>query len=161
MSMTPDLTKVANLNALVDTNNKPEKETLDMLSEARNFIEYFIWCGKIEEEYIGMAFPGIVHIFLFKIVPNKCDVDSWIWVIVGDLPPAYLTVDQCPNPATALDGYIGAMEDWVDAASRGASVAELIPVNVAANAENAKILKSRLEFLDSKILSRYTSDLQR
>jgi hypothetical protein len=88
------------------------------------------------------------------------EVDQWIWVIVGDLPPAYLTTDECPNPATALDGYIGAMLEWVDAAQKGKSVAELIPVNVPATKKHAKMLKTRLEFLDERILSEYQDDLK-
>ena len=105
-----------------------------------------------------MHFEGIIGIFLFQFVPNREDVDEWVWVIVGDLPPTYLTVDECPNPGAALDGYIGAMEEWVAAVEKGNSVAELIPVNVPATPENAIKLRSRLEFLDKKILSKYYED---
>jgi len=82
------------------------------------------------------------------------------WVIVGDIPPAYLTCDQCPNPATALDGYIGAMLEWVDAAEKGEPVAELIPVNAPATRENAQRLKTRMSFLEENILSEYENDLR-
>ncbi|WP_208636415.1 hypothetical protein [Mesorhizobium helmanticense] len=41
------------------------------------------------------------------------------------------------------------MEEWVEAARQGKSVAELIPVNVPANAE---MLDRRLKFLDEKVL---------
>lgn len=107
-----------------------------------------------------MHFEGIIGIFLFRFVPNREDVDEWVWVIVGDLPPAYLTLDECPNPGTALDGYIGAMEAWVAAAEKECSVADLIPVNVPATPENAIKLRSRLEFLDKEILHKhYENDL--
>jgi hypothetical protein len=43
-------------------------------------------------------------------------------------------------PYEALDGYIGAMEEWVEAAWLGKSVADLIPVNVPANPANAEML---------------------
>lgn len=79
---------------------------------------------------------------------------------MGDLPSAYLTTDDCPNPATALDGYIGAMQEWVDAAQKGRSVAELIPVNVPATKEKASMLKTLLDFLDERILSEYQEDLK-
>jgi hypothetical protein len=80
-------------------------------------------------------------------------------VVVGDLPPAYIAVDDAPNPACALDSYIGAMEDWVDSVKAGRPVDHLIPVNIAPTAENAAKLASRLKFLDEEILSFYADDL--
>ena len=79
---------------------------------------------------------------------------------MGDLPPAYLTTEDCPNPAAALDGYIGAMMEWVHAAQNGESVADLIPVNVPATKENGDMLKTRLNFLDDRILKDYHNDLK-
>src|SRR5262245_5316843 len=72
----------------------------------------------------------------------------------------YITTDQCPNPASALDGYIGAMQEWVDAAKGGGSVEKLIPVNVDATPEHAKELESRLHFLQDEILSAYVDNLK-
>jgi hypothetical protein len=83
-----------------------------------------------------------------------------VWVIVGDVPPAYITVEDAPNPATALDAYIGAMQEWVDAARAGGSVADLIPVNVPPTVENAERLGRRLQFIDEEILSQYADDLE-
>lgn len=130
-----------------------------MYQEARGFLEYYDWCDDICESYVGMLYLGIVGVFLFKISPAREDVDEWIWVVIGDLPPAYLTIDECPNPATALDGYIGAMLEWVEAAKKGASVANIIPVNIPATKENSNMLKTRLDFLDENILNEYKEDL--
>lgn len=127
-------------------------EFLDDLEEARRYLLFYNWCGSIKEEYVGFYSAGIVGIFLFRIDPLRPDVDEWIWVIVGDLPPAYLTGEDCPSPAAALDGYIGAMEVWVEAAFLGKSVADLIPVNVPANPNNAELLRKRLHFLDTRVL---------
>ena len=52
------------------------------------------------------------------------------------------------------------MLDWVDAAQKGKSVANLIPVNVPATKENAEMLRTRLDFLDKNILSEYEDDLK-
>jgi hypothetical protein len=120
--------------------------------DARQYLSAHRWVLGIEEDYLGAAIPGIVYIFLFKIRPARPDVDTWIWVIVGDLPPAYITIDVGKTPVEALDGYIGAMEKWVEAVLAGQSVAELIPVNVPPTREYAEMLGSRLEFLDEKIL---------
>ncbi|NMG68132.1 hypothetical protein GPA19_24690 [Azoarcus indigens] len=137
------------------------KDIALMHTEARLFLEHFNWCAGVLEEYVGFIYPGIVAVFLFRIRPAREGVDEWVWIVVGDLPPAYITCEESPNPAAALDAYIGAMEEWVDAASRGASTDGLIPVNVAPTAENGERLKLRLELIDKNILSGYLDDLGR
>ncbi len=154
----PDLRKVTKVtNTLLA--DESSGRLADCLRGAREFLLFYDWCREIREEYLGLYVDGIIGVFLFQISPSRVDVDEWVWVIVGDLPPAYLTCEDCPNPATALDGYIGAMSEWVEAASTGRSVAELIPVNVPATPVNAEKLRRRLEFLDERVLADYRSDL--
>lgn len=85
----------------------------------------------------------------------------WVWIIVGDIPPAYFGLEDAPNFARALECYIGCMESWVEAVQEGRDVSELIPVNTPATSGNAKCLAWRLEFLDREILSSYPDDLAR
>jgi hypothetical protein len=73
-------------------------------------------------------------------------------VIVGDLPPAYLVVDDNPTAAEALDAYCSEMEAWVEAAEAGESLDDLIPVNAPPTRSNVEHLKGRLHFLRSKIM---------
>jgi len=160
MKTSLDISKVVEWSKYLAAQNENVAEMNSMHQEAREFLEFYDWCLEIKESYVGILYPEIVAVFLFKIVPSRENVDEWIWVIVGDLPPAYLTIDVCTNPATALDGYIGAMLEWVDAAQKGKSIAELIPVNVPASKENANMLKTRLDFLNEKILSEYQDDLK-
>lgn len=160
MEATVDFQKVVEWKKYFQAQVEGKEEMETMRQEAKDFLEFYDWCGDILETYIGMLYLGVVGVFLFKIASTRKDVDEWIWVIVGDLPPAYLTVDECPNPATALDGYVGAMLEWVEVARNGNSVADLIPVNVPATKENADILKTRLNFLDENILSEYKEDLK-
>ena len=54
-------------------------------------------------------------------------MDEWVWVIVGEVPPAYITIDDAPNPACAVDGYIGAMREWAAAVRSGESTDGLVP----------------------------------
>lgn len=157
--MVVDLNKVTEWSKYIESKPEDEIEYAVLKNEAVRFIEYYDWCSRIVSTYIGIVYPGIIGVFLFNIIANRKDVDEWVWVIVGDLPPAYITCEDCPNPATAIDAYIGAMLDWVSAASVGDSVDKLIPVNVLPTKGNASKLKLRLEFLDEKILSMYSSDL--
>jgi len=131
----------------------------EMFREAKEYLEAFHWCGGIKDSFFGLGVGGIVGVFLFNIVPAAQGVDDWVWVIVGDLPPAYITVDNAHNPARALDGYMGEMAAWAEAAMNGLSVDDLIPVNVPPTRENALALRSRLEFLDEMILPDYRNDL--
>jgi hypothetical protein len=50
-----------------------------------------------------------VAVLLVKITPTREDVDEWLWVVVGDLPPAYLVADDAPGPAAALRAYISSV----------------------------------------------------
>lgn len=146
----PDLSSVTRLPAPNVTTGDDDLDSARL--EARQYLEFFTWVSAIKGEYLGYAAEGIVYIFLFEIETSRGDVGPWIWVIVGDVPPTYLPADDASTPFEALDGYIGALEDWVEAARQGKSVAKLIPVNVDANPANAEMLASRLEFLDENIL---------
>ena len=80
----------------------------EMANEARTFLEGFDWCTTIKEMYFDLGLGGIVAILLTRIVPTVSSdvIDEWLWVIVGDLPPAYLVVDLSPDPVAALKTYI-------------------------------------------------------
>ncbi|TIV24702.1 MAG: hypothetical protein E5V74_01325 [Mesorhizobium sp.] len=127
-------------------------------AEAREYLEFYNWVLSIKGEYFGYGAEGIIYIFLFEIEPGRPEVNRWIWVIVGDVPPAYLPADDATTPFEVLDSYIGALEEWVEAAREGKSVAELIPVNVDATPANAEMLAGRLKFLDERILPELKSN---
>jgi hypothetical protein len=157
---TIDLTKLTHSAALRGEDDNEIQLLKAMLSDAERYLLSFGWCRDIIESYIGIGVGGVVAVFLFQITPNGKLVDEWLWVIVGDIPPAYITIDSAPNSACALDAYIGAMQKWINAVSNGHPVDGLIRVNVSPSLENVGRLKSRLDFLDKQILSRYSDDLK-
>jgi hypothetical protein len=146
----PDFSSVTRLpSADVSTGD----EDLDSARvEARRYLKFYNWVLSIKGEYVGYGADGIIYIFLFEIEPGRPEVNQWIWVIVGDVPPAFIPADDATTPFEVLDAYIGALEEWVEAARKGKSVAKLIPVNVDANPANAEMLAGRLKFLDERIL---------
>jgi len=75
-----------------------------------------------------------------------------VWVVVGDLPPAYLAHEPGDSWQDALRGYAEEMGEWVSAVGAGASVDDLIPVNVPATREYADMLASRLEFIRTRLV---------
>lgn len=123
-----------------------------MAEEATAFIQGFDWCKGIKEAYFGFGIGGVVAVFFFRIVPSSERVDECLWVIVGDIPPAYLVTDESRTPSESLRAYITEMRAWVAAAESGQAVDELIPVNVPATRESALALKNRLDFLEGEIL---------
>jgi hypothetical protein len=150
-TISPDLSKVSRLPLQAGDPDVHASLTAALL-EAREYINFYDWGKVINSEYLGYGVEGIVYIFLFEISPGRSDVPQWIWVIVGDVPSAFIPGDKSKTPYEALDEYIDAMEEWVEAARQGKSVAKLIPVNVPANLTNAEMLDGRLKFLDEKVL---------
>lgn len=153
-----DFSKVVPMDRVAEGSGSGH-EVVGMFDEASNYLRSFDWCLGIKEAFLGIGIPGVVAVFLVRIVPAGPNIDEWLWTVVGDVPPAYLVTEQAPNPASALDAYIGEMQEWVKAAKSGRSVDELIPVNVLPNAENAAALERRLELLDRMVLSQYPEDL--
>jgi hypothetical protein len=126
-----------------------------MAERANEYLRSFRWCKEIRESYFGDGIGGIVAVFLFRIAPSEPDVDEWLWVVVGDVPPAYLVTDGCKSPSQAIEGYIEEMSRWVDLAKQGRSSPKVIPVPVEATPEHGAALESRLRFLREVIVPRF------
>jgi hypothetical protein len=154
-----DFSKVVPTSTMRGDDDEDSGLLHEMLLEAMRYLNKQKWCAKIDESYFGIGIGGVVAVFLFRITPSRNGIDDFIWVVVGDLPPLYITVDNAPNPACALDGYLGAMGEWAEAAISGKSISALPPVYAEPTPENGRKLKKRLEFVDKEVLSRFRSDL--
>src|SRR5215467_8863804 len=124
-----------------------------LVAEAQTYLAGFQWArpGKM---CVGECIPGVIAIFFVELHASGLDVDRFIWVIVGDLPPAYLSPVYCGSPRAALQGYMEEMSAWVDAVQKGESTDDFIPVNAEPTKENATALSTRLRFLEWEILPR-------
>jgi hypothetical protein len=121
-----------------------------MLQEAKNYINSFSWCDSIRSSYFAGGVGKIFAIFLFNISSVRRDVDKWMWIVVGDIPPAYLPWEDCHSSGEVFDTYIAGMKQWVQLAREGreASAEDCVPpVNVSATPEWAESLDSRLRSL--------------
>jgi hypothetical protein len=126
----------------------------EMEQTARDFISNFDWCNEVLQFYFGAGVGDVIAVFLAQIRPDQDSVDEYLWIVVGDLPSAYLVTDACANPKAALEGYIWEMRKWVALARQGQSSDDVIPVNVPAIPEWAEALGSRLDFVEKKIIPR-------
>jgi hypothetical protein len=123
-----------------------------MAEKAKTFVQAFDWCKSIEGSYFGCGVGSVVGVFFFRIVPATEGVDECLWVVIGDIPPAYLVTDESRTPGAALRTYIGEMKAWVVAVEKGRPVEELIPVDAPATLTTALALRKRLDFLEIEIL---------
>jgi hypothetical protein len=154
--MTIDKTKLAPVTKLVGEDAEETRELEALVAKAKEFIMTFDWNADIREIFSGIAVPGVVGVFLVWIVPRSANVDDELWVVVGDVPPAYLVTDDAPTPASALALYTDLMSEWVAAVRSGQSVSDLIPVDAEPTRENAEMLASRLRFLVERVLPEYS-----
>ena len=131
-----------------------------MLNDARNYILAFAWCDSILESYFAAGVGKILAIFLFKISTTNPEVPPWEWVVVGDIPSAYLPLEDCPSSKAVFHTYLEGMGRWVALAREGreAGPADGIPpVNVPATFEWAEDLDGRLRLL-KKLLQPHFED---
>lgn len=124
-----------------------------MAKEAQSYLLSHSWCKKIRRGWFGFGVGGVYGVFFFEILPGSKKVDSKLWVIVGDLPPAYLVVDESPNARAALANYVDLMQVWVDAVRAGKPIDDCIPVNAKPTKANANLLERRLRFMRTNFLS--------
>lgn len=123
--------------------------------EAQAYVESFTWARPIREVLLAFGMSGILSLFLVRFeepIRWEGEEDVELWVIVGDLPPAYFTTDDSPNPAEALETYCVFMEDWADRILNGVDLEGAYPVAAAPTEEHARMLKSRLEFIRQEII---------
>jgi len=147
-----DTERLVSIDSIVGDSEKDTALLKQMAVQASDFLRSHQWCDDIESQYLGYGVGGIVAVFLCLISAQSDDIDSCLWVIVGDIPPAYIVANENPSPSAALESYIEEMMAWVVAVEEGHTTEELIPVNAPATAGYAKELRGRLEFLRSKIL---------
>jgi hypothetical protein len=121
-----------------------------MLDEAERYLLSFSWCDSIVSAYFGGGVAKILAIFLFNISPARPDVNEWIWTIVGDIPPAYLPLEDCKSAMEAFETYIDGMKRWAMLAREGrvgTPEEGVPPVNVPATPQWAEKLEIKLRVL--------------
>jgi hypothetical protein len=124
-----------------------------MAAEARSFIAAQSWCTRVESVQLAWAVAGVLGVFQVRLVPGQPEVDSTLWVVVGDLPSAYMVLDQAPEWRQALEGYVYEMSKWVAAVRSGLPLNDIIPVAAEPTLEHAQELEKRLKFIEHEVLA--------
>lgn len=126
---------------------------------AEGFLTSHPWCRELVSGYLGYGWDGILGIFFFEIVPAKENVDRQLWVITGDVPPAYLVSDNAKKPSEALRAYVHEMRLWVNAVKAGQPIDDFMPVyyqnstnRVPPSIDFAEMLDGRLDFIEQQLI---------
>jgi len=148
-----DTKNMVDIDKLRDSDIEYSEELIVLADRAIAFMKSQKWCSRVLRGWMDRGWGIRIAIFYFYFEPAYKDIPQNIWVIVGDLPPAYIDAEDNPNGACALDGYVFEMQKWVDAVIAGESVDDLIPVNVPPTKKYAKMLQHRLNIIKKDILS--------
>ena len=123
---------------------------LELGARAKRYLESHRWCDGLRSLRFGDGVPGVVGVFLARPSPvDSSGLDEWLWVVVGDLPSAYLVTDQASTPSSALRLYADLMDDWAKWVLSGAKESEnnVFPVKAERTEKHATMLMTRTKHL--------------
>jgi len=129
----------------------------EMAVKARDYITAFKWSLPIRAEFFVDGVGGIVALFLFEFEGMIGGTDDRLWVVVGDLPSAYMVVGP-EDARDALEAYCELMDDWINAVLVTGDFNDVFPVEAAKTEGNANSLRRRLRFIRKHILPSFNAD---
>ncbi len=150
-------TNLIELSYLQDKRDSDSKELVEMCAKAEAFIRSFRWCPPIRRTLVGYGLPGVVAVVLFEFAEKIEGMDERLWVIVGDLPSAYIVVEKGDDAADALSRYCDLMTAWVISVRTDERAEDVFPVDAPRTLANANSLESRISFLREKVFSEIPS----
>lgn len=141
-----------NVNDLLEDHSITD-ELAKFIKEAQSYILGQSWCLEVENGWLAEEWEGILSVFLFKIKPLNKNVDEYVWIVVGDIPPAYIDIKSAITSSEVLSAYCYIMKDWVETVLSGESVEDCFPINVAPGEKYAQMLLSRIRFIESNLFN--------
>ena len=138
-----DLSALAPLDEATGEDDRETEAIRRLSGEARSYLVRQPWCRSTSDGYYGTGLDDKLGVFLFRVQVHDASVPEWIWVVAGDLPPLYIGAEDASTAQEALDGYVGAIQGWIDAVQHGGSLADAPPVDVEPTREHAEMLASR------------------
>lgn len=115
-------------------------EFIELSNEATSYLLSHKWCKNIEKQWLAANWENLLVIFFFKIIPNSNTADDYVWIVVGDLPPAYIDIESAKNVKEVVHTYIEIMNDWVQCVFKGGKIEDFYPINVPPTREFAEML---------------------
>lgn len=125
----------------------PMHSVASLTARARSFLDGQRWVSRVQSVTPVLAIEGDLGVFRCALIPSQPDADVMVWVVVGDLPSAWVPHEPGDSWQDALHGYVAELGRWVEAARSGAPVDALVPVDLPPTAEHAERLATRLEHI--------------
>lgn len=141
-----------NITDMVPVADLKNEDEIALARKATEFLIRFRWCRAVRQGFLAFDSSDILGVFLFHIEPCLLGVDEVLWVVVGDVPPAFLVCDAAPDWHCALQCYVREMRRWVQAVRAGSGLDGIIPVNVSPTSEYADMLSNRLSFIQDHFI---------
>jgi hypothetical protein len=122
-------------------------------AEALAYAASFDWSPPLDEISHVDGVPGIVSVFQVKFLePIRGSHDDRLWIVVGDLPSAYLVVEAGDGAQEVLYEYCNLMEDWVVAVRAATDLNQVFPVRAEPTLEMADLLNRRIALLRQTVI---------
>ncbi|MDD4968141.1 MAG: DUF4826 family protein [Paludibacter sp.] len=130
------------------------EEVIALSIEAQKYLNSFVWCNKILNGWLVKDWGYMLCIFYFEIdsVPQS-GADKFVWIIVGDLPSAYIDIESAHNELEAFEVYVFLMEEWITNVEQGKSVDDCFPINVKPSKKHANMLSNRVKIIKSDFIT--------
>lgn len=146
-----------NVNKITDLKDEIENvdEVLALSMEAQNYLSSFNWCNSILDGWLVKEWGYILCVFYFKIRPSPdSGADEFVWIIVGDIPPAYIDIKSAHDEFDALEVYVSLMEEWINNVKKGKSVDNCFPISVSPSKKHAIMLSNRIDIIKNDLIVR-------
>ena len=129
-------------------------EVISLSVEAQKYLMSFTWCDKILNGWLVKDWGYMLCVFYFEIKPAYgSSADNFVWIVVGDIPPAYIDIESANNELKVLEIYVNLMEEWIGNVKQGKSVKNCFPVTVDPTIKYANMLSSRVKIIKSDFIS--------
>ena len=128
------------------------QEVVRMHNEAKEYLNSFRWCKRIEKSSLYYNLGSKICLFLVKIQNSDSVEDNYLWVIVGDLPPMYLDTQAGDTIKEILVSYADLAEDWIRHVKDNKSLDDCYPFNAAPTLEMADLLERRVSIIKNSIV---------
>lgn len=136
---------------IADISLVDEPDLYRLCEASERYLMKHNWCKSILEGWLALYWEGVLSVSLFQIDPLHAEVDDYVWVVEGDIPPAYIDVESASSPKEVLESYVLIMSEWTNSILEGGTVEESYPVEVPPTMEYATMLKNRLDIIKSFI----------
>jgi len=113
------------------------------------YLKSLDWIETYSDINFVRGWGSIITIFLVDIRDEEGD--DKIYVIIGDIPTAYLNY-PIGSSYEILEEYVRVMSDWANKVLNHERIEECFPVRTKATEENARDLIKRLNFISENLI---------